>query len=60
MVDDQVPVGARLKSRKKITLSFDEWNVWYMSRTDEQVSALDRPEAPRLLEDNYSVTNRLA
>ncbi|GAB2327072.1 hypothetical protein STREPTOSP366_22640 [Streptomyces variabilis] len=48
-------VGARLKSRKKINLSFDEWNVWYMSRTQEQVSALDWPEAPRLLEDNYSV-----
>ncbi|MEU6420664.1 alpha-N-arabinofuranosidase [Streptomyces spiralis] len=48
-------VGARLKSKKKINLSFDEWNVWYMSRTDAQVSALDWPEAPRLLEDNYSV-----
>ncbi len=40
---------------KKINLSFDEWNVWYMSRTEEQVSALDWPEAPRLLEDSYSV-----
>ncbi|WP_030173320.1 alpha-N-arabinofuranosidase [Streptomyces sp. NRRL S-813] len=48
-------VGARLKSKKKVNLSFDEWNVWYMSRTDAQVSALDWPEAPRLLEDNYSV-----
>ncbi|MGA5124556.1 alpha-N-arabinofuranosidase [Streptomyces pseudogriseolus] len=48
-------VGARLKSPKKINLSFDEWNVWYMSRTEEQVSALDWPEAPRLLEDSYSV-----
>ncbi|MEU0603539.1 alpha-N-arabinofuranosidase [Streptomyces sp. NPDC006393] len=48
-------VGARLKSKKRINLSFDEWNVWYMSRTDAQVSALDWPEAPRLLEDNYSV-----
>ena len=25
-------VGARLKSRKKLGLSFDEWNVWYISR----------------------------
>lgn len=39
-------VGARLKSKKKINLSFDEWNVWYMSRTDAEVSALDWPEAP--------------
>ncbi|MFE2731163.1 alpha-N-arabinofuranosidase [Streptomyces sp. NPDC059349] len=50
-------VGARLKSKKKINLSFDEWNVWYMSRTDAEVSALDWPEAPRLLEDVYSVTD---
>ncbi|KES04741.1 alpha-N-arabinofuranosidase [Streptomyces toyocaensis] len=50
-------VGARLKSKKKIDLSFDEWNVWYMSRTDAQVGVLDWPEAPRILEDNYSVTD---
>ena len=52
-------VGARLKSTKKINLSFDEWNVWYMSRyqKDAEENPLDWPEAPRLLEDNYSVTD---
>ncbi|MET9589880.1 alpha-N-arabinofuranosidase [Streptomyces sp. NPDC006516] len=52
-------VGARLKSTKKINLSFDEWNVWYMSRyqKDAVENPLDWPEAPRLLEDNYSVTD---
>ncbi|MET8470888.1 alpha-N-arabinofuranosidase [Streptomyces sp. NPDC006422] len=50
-------VGARLKSSKKINLSFDEWNVWYMSRSQAEVAALDWPEAPRLLEDVYSVTD---
>ena len=25
-------VGAKLRSRKKLKLSFDEWNVWYQSR----------------------------
>ncbi|MGW0737492.1 arabinosylfuranosidase ArfA [Streptomyces sp. NPDC002851] len=50
-------IGARLKSPKKINLSFDEWNVWYLSRADAQVKALDWPEAPRLLEDNYTVTD---
>ncbi|MHB9753947.1 arabinosylfuranosidase ArfA [Streptomyces sp. BYX5S] len=50
-------VGARLKSSKKINLSFDEWNVWYMSRSQSEVAALDWPEAPRLLEDVYSVTD---
>ena len=52
-------VGARLKSTKKINLSFDEWNVWYMSRPrpDAGQDGADWPEAPRLLEDNYSVTD---
>ncbi|MFF5039392.1 arabinosylfuranosidase ArfA [Streptomyces nigra] len=53
-------VGARLKSSKRITLSFDEWNVWYLpewvarSKTFQQD---EWPEAPRLLEDGYSVTD---
>ncbi|WP_419998617.1 alpha-N-arabinofuranosidase [Streptomyces boninensis] len=52
-------VGAKLKSDKRIHLSFDEWNVWYMRRHQEQSAAepLDWPEAPRLLEDSYSVTD---
>ncbi|WP_329467162.1 arabinosylfuranosidase ArfA [Streptomyces sp. NBC_01431] len=50
-------VGARLKSKKRINLSFDEWNVWYLSRTEAEVSALDWPQTPRLLEDNYTVTD---
>lgn len=29
-------VGARLKSSKKINLSFDEWNVWYLSRFQKE------------------------
>ncbi|MBW8736551.1 MAG: alpha-N-arabinofuranosidase [Streptomyces turgidiscabies] len=52
-------VGARLKSKKKINLSFDEWNVWYMSgwNTIENSGERDWAEAPRLLEDVYSVTD---
>ncbi|WP_232664961.1 arabinosylfuranosidase ArfA [Pseudonocardia sp. TRM90224] len=50
-------VGARLRSRKKLTLSFDEWNVWYQSRFVGE-NAMAFPEAgstPRpLIEDNYS------
>jgi alpha-N-arabinofuranosidase len=51
-------VGARLKSAKRLRLSFDEWNVWYMSRSQAQEQE-QRPwaEAPRLLEDVYSVTD---
>ncbi|MET7679764.1 alpha-N-arabinofuranosidase [Streptomyces sp. NPDC005423] len=51
-------VGARLKSPKRINLSFDEWNVWYQSDWEEHdrtADPADWPEAPRLLEDGYSV-----
>ncbi|NGO75070.1 alpha-N-arabinofuranosidase [Streptomyces sp. YC504] len=52
-------VGAKLKSSKKINLSFDEWNVWYMTTSQEEAESnpLDWPEAPRLLEDSYTVTD---
>jgi alpha-N-arabinofuranosidase len=49
-------VGARLKSKKKINLSFDEWNVWYQSRPNPH-PVQDWQEAPRILEDVYSVTD---
>jgi alpha-N-arabinofuranosidase len=51
-------VGAELKSRKKINISFDEWNVWYISRyrdVDKITDLETWPVAPRLLEDSYSV-----
>jgi alpha-N-arabinofuranosidase len=53
-------VGARLKSKKKINLSFDEWNVWYLPEWEAHAKTFEQndwPEAPRLLEDNYSVTD---
>ncbi|NUJ89095.1 alpha-N-arabinofuranosidase [Plantibacter sp. MCCC 1A11337] len=49
--------GAR-KSTKQIMISFDEWKVWYSARfnQEEKITAPDQwPEAPRLLEDRYSV-----
>ena len=51
-------VGAQLKSTKKINISFDEWNVWYVSRYNnvEKITDIESwPVAPRLLEDGYSV-----
>ncbi|WP_026923579.1 arabinosylfuranosidase ArfA [Glycomyces arizonensis] len=45
-------VGARLKSDKKINISFDEWNVWYQSAEGEPHEPW--AEAPRQLEDHYS------
>ncbi|MEV7757146.1 alpha-L-arabinofuranosidase C-terminal domain-containing protein [Microbacterium sp. NPDC089180] len=49
-------VGAVRGSAKKIDISFDEWNIWYMDRVESvKPTAIDDwPVAPRLLEDVYS------
>ncbi len=49
-------VGAVRGSDKRIGISFDEWNVWYMDRVASVKPAAidDWPVAPRLLEDVYS------
>src|SRR5690349_22856955 len=47
-------------SDKTVNISFDEWNVWYLSRWEnvEKIEGLDNwPVAPRLLEDVYSVAD---
>ncbi|KUN83273.1 alpha-N-arabinofuranosidase [Streptomyces griseoruber] len=49
-------VRARLKATKRINLSFDEWNVWYQKRTNPH-AVEDWQQAPRLLEDVYTVTD---
>jgi alpha-N-arabinofuranosidase len=50
-------IGAKLRSPKKIMLSFDEWNVWYQSRFHGTPVPEDWPVAPRQLEDRYDVTD---
>jgi alpha-N-arabinofuranosidase len=53
-------VKARRGSTKSINISFDEWNVWYISRyhdVDKITGLDDWPVAPRLLEDSYSVVD---
>jgi alpha-L-arabinofuranosidase len=51
-------VGARLHNQKKIMISFDEWNVWYMSKTSERSPSQDEwPVAPRVIEDEYTVAD---
>ena len=49
-------VGAKRKSAKRLKISFDEWNVWYTRRGESELPGEWR-EAPRLLEDVYSVTD---
>jgi alpha-N-arabinofuranosidase len=53
-------VGAKIKSRKRLNLSFDEWNVWYASRfSSDRDQAKDPPwlPHPRLIEDDYTITD---
>ena len=54
-------VGAQRKSKKKINLSFDEWNVWYTRPGDpdapDSVTAAGWSYHPRVIEDAYSVTD---
>jgi alpha-L-arabinofuranosidase len=53
-------VRARGKHRKRIDISFDEWNVWYQSRHRDSAIAKGESEwevAPRVIEDEYSITD---
>ena len=46
------------KSDKQVNISFDEWNVWHMSRGESKApSGQDWPVAPVLLEDIYTVAD---
>jgi len=54
-------VAARRRSRKRIMLSFDEWNVWY--RTRRRTANRTRPGwpvAPPILEEVYTMQDALA
>ena len=51
-------VGAARKSRKRIDISFDEWNVWYHAEEDPAVVTGGAwPQAPRMEEDVYTVAD---
>ena len=54
-------VGAKKRSKKKLGLSFDEWNVWYHSNEqDQEVLKQDRwNRALPLLEDVYNFEDAL-
>jgi alpha-N-arabinofuranosidase len=49
-------VGARLKSRHRLRVSVDEWNVWYQSAWDESAMT-EWSELRNLIEDDYDVTD---
>ena len=47
-------IAAKKGSRRKLKLSFDEWNVWYEQRFAGYTN-LEWETAPRLIEDEYTV-----
>ena len=53
-------VGAEQGSTKRLSISFDEWNVWDVERytaEDKRTAIDDWPVAPRILEDVYTVAD---
>lgn len=51
-------VRAHKKLSKRIHISFDEWNVWYLHRAESKPPVGDDwPVAPVLLEDKYNVAD---
>ena len=52
-------VAARKHSRKRIMLSFDEWNVWYKARSVDDLRKPGWPEHPRLIEEVYNCEDAL-
>ncbi|HET9171671.1 MAG TPA: alpha-N-arabinofuranosidase [Actinospica sp.] len=51
-------VGYKKRSNKKIDISFDEWNVWYLKEHLESDAVNDEwRHAPRQLEDVYTVAD---
>jgi alpha-N-arabinofuranosidase len=52
-------VAARRRSRKRIMLSMDEWNVWYKARTPADLAQPGWPAAPKLLEETYNFEDAL-
>lgn len=51
-------VQARLRSKKRVKLSFDEWNVWYRARHGEHIDGRGKL-APPLLEEVYNLEDAL-
>lgn len=54
-------VQAKKRSKKKIGICFDEWNVWYHIREEDSKRwrTWDWPEAPDLLEEDYNFEDAL-
>lgn len=54
-------VKAKKRSKKTMNLSFDEWNVWFHSKAEEEDITTNHPwqVGPSLLEDHYNFEDAL-
>jgi alpha-N-arabinofuranosidase len=52
-------VRAKLRSRKQMMISFDEWNVWYQ-RAYHALPQRDWELAPALIEDDFTIADAVA
>lgn len=54
-------IKAKKRSKKVMNLSFDEWNVWFHSKKEEEDITQNHPWqiAPALLEDHYNFEDAL-
>ncbi|MFI9641773.1 alpha-N-arabinofuranosidase [Micromonospora sp. NPDC051925] len=50
-------VAARQRQTRKLKISFDEWNVWYQSRLQQDLDRRGWVEAPALIEDDYTAVD---
>ena len=59
-IDDVVATADHVRAvgrhKKRINISFDEWNVWYINKFVGEKN-LQWEQHPRLIEDTYSVTD---
>jgi alpha-N-arabinofuranosidase len=51
-------VQARIRSKKRYYLAFDEWNVWYRTQNAESVNGHGK-FAPHLVEEEYNLEDAL-
>lgn len=54
-------VAAKKRSRKRIDIAFDEWNVWHHTREQDETETRNRPwqVAPHLAEEPYNLEDAL-
>jgi alpha-L-arabinofuranosidase len=52
-------VAATRRSKKRIMLSLDEWNIWYKAHTPDDLKKPGWPKAPPLLEEIYNFEDAL-